>query len=64
MFVDRAGLEAIVDRAVSAGAWRERAGASIAARVRGRLTHTALVPRLLKMIRGSLAPAHGNPPAG
>lgn len=49
-FADAVGLERLVERAIERPDWRRAVSGSIAARVRERLTHTALAGRVLGAI--------------
>lgn len=54
-FTDEASLETLVDRAIDRPDWRDAVSASIAGRVRQRLTHAALARRLLEAMRDRAA---------
>lgn len=54
-FATRDQFRAVCTRAVEDDAWRERASGAIAARVRQRMTHDALVPRLIELVRDRCA---------
>ncbi|MFN0132462.1 MAG: hypothetical protein ACKVW3_08040 [Phycisphaerales bacterium] len=50
-FRNEAGLERLAERAIERPRWREAVSGMIAGRSRDRLTHGALVPRLLELVR-------------
>ncbi len=54
-FSTRDKFRAVCTRAVEDVAWREGTARAIAARVRERLTHDALVPRLIELVRDRCA---------
>lgn len=59
-FADAAGLERLIERAMQRPDWREALSRSIAARVRERLTHTALAGRMIDAVgRRAAALARG-----
>ncbi|MCA9287788.1 MAG: hypothetical protein KDA05_04340 [Phycisphaerales bacterium] len=62
-FHDEATLEALIERAIERPDWRRAVSDAIAARVRERLTHTALARRLLVAIRDAAADRAGDQPS-
>lgn len=52
-FVSAEGLERLVERAVESPEWRRGWSELIARRVRERFTHSAMVPKVLELVRGS-----------
>lgn len=58
-FMDRAGFEARVERAIEDRAWRARWSGALAARVRGEFTQDALVERLVGFVGRRLAEGAG-----
>lgn len=58
-FMDRAGFEARVERAIADPAWRRRWSGALAARVRGEFTQDALVERLVRFVGRRLGESAG-----
>lgn len=58
-FTTRETLAEKIARAVASPAWRANASAMAASRVRGRLTHSAMVRSVLALVRRGLDAAHG-----